>query len=879
MDPIETLAELTARVDAAGETTVLTVFARDDAERVSGTTLAWQARNWHAALVARGIRAGDRVALFAPADSAWIAAALGTLEAGAVLTPLDAQLAGEQLAHVLGDAAPAVVLCDATRVERIVALALAQAPPLARLDEAPDDATPPDAAPPAGDADAVLFYTSGTTGPPKGVPLSHAKLCWQIERIGALGIVGPDDRVLLPLPLHHVYPVVVGLLVPLARGVPIVLPYALTGPQVRRALAAGGVTVVVGVPRLYAALVTAVEQALAAHGRLAGAAGKAVLATLTALRRRTGLRLPRALLAPVLRRLGGELRLLASGGAALDPALAWRLEALGLDVATGYGLTETAPLLTINAPGAARFDTAGCALPGVELRRIDGEIQARGPAVFDGYRNLPEKTAEAFDGAWFRTGDLGWVDEDGYLHLEGRRSTRIVTSSGETLQPDLVEQAYERHPMLQEAAVLPRDDRLVMIAVPAAAALRDEEHAEDPAAAVRAAVREQGRTLPSHQRVTQVAVTREPLPRTRLGKLRRHLLEERFEQALEEPRDGTAGDRAALAAPLAIDEMQDEDRELLEDPAARAAWDELAERFPDRGLAPGAWLAGDLGIDSLAWLDLGLAIERRTGVELDEATITRVETVRDLLHEVAGATRGSAVADPLADPETVLNASQRRWLEPLSPRERRLARLLLPVDRLLMRLLTRCRAEGLEHLPTQAPYVLAPNHRSYLDAFVLLAVLPAHVIEVTHFAGWTGAAFGNPLTRQGSRLAQAVPIDPARHPRSSLALGAAVLARGRALAWFPEGRRSPTGTLQAFRPGLGRILAHQPVMVVPVWIEGTQHVLPPGRRWPRRCPVTVHFGVPVSTDELREAGRGSDDGERIVDALHARVAALAPADA
>lgn len=872
MDAITTLAELAVRVDTTGDDMALLAFGRDDAESVSGRTLAGRARDWHGALAARGIHPGDRVALFAPADIAWIAAALGVLERGALLTPLDAQLAGTQLKHVLGDAAPAVVLCDAVRAERIEALDLASPPLLARLDVAPGHTPPPASPTPGPDTDAVLFYTSGTTGPPKGVPLTHAQLCWQIERIGALGIIGPLDRVLLPLPLHHVYPVVVGLLVPLAAGVPLVLPYALTGPQVRRALTAGGVTGMVGVPRLYTALLAALEQALGAHGRLAATATRAVLAALAALRRRTGLRLPRAMFAPLHRRLGGELRLLASGGAALDPSLAWRLEALGFDVVTGYGLTETAPLLTVNAPGAARFETAGRALPGVELRRVDGEIQARGPAVFDGYRNLPDKTAAAFDDGWFRTGDLGHLDDDGYLHLEGRQSTRIVTASGETLQPDLLEQAYEQHPLLQEVAVLARDDRLVLLAVPEAATLRGDARAGNPAEAVRAAVRERGRALPSHQRVTQVAVTRDPLPRTRLGKLRRHLLEARFEQALDADRTRPA----ASTAPLPVEAMQGEDRELLEDPAARAAWDELAGRFPERGLAPGAWLAGDLGIDSLAWLDLGLAIERRTGVELDEDVVTRIETVRDLLHEVAGARHGSGRGDPLAEPEAVLDAGQRRWLDPLSPGERRLARLLLTVDRALMRLLTHCRAEGLEHLPADAPFVIAPNHRSYLDAFVLLAVLPARVIDVTHFAGWTGAAFDNPVSRRASRLAQAVPVDPARRPLSSLALGAAVLARGRGLVWFPEGRRSPSGELLPFRPGLGRILGHQPVPVVPVWIEGTQHVWPPGRRWPRRAEVAVRFGPAVETAALREAGHGASEDARIVDALHDHVAALAP---
>ncbi|MEX2481444.1 MAG: 1-acyl-sn-glycerol-3-phosphate acyltransferase [Gammaproteobacteria bacterium] len=559
------------------------------------------------------------------------------------------------------------------------------------------------------------------------------------------------------------------------------------------------------------------------------------------------------------------MRLLACGGAALKPELAWRLESLGLRVTTGYGLTETAPLLTLNAPGTARFDTAGRPLQGVELKREAEEILARGPAVFDGYRNLEDKTTEAFDGEWFHTGDLGWIDDDGYLHLEGRQSTRIVTQSGETLQPDAIEEAYARDALLEEVAVLEHDGRLVMLAAPNTAELRKAD-GEDAVEAVRAAVRARAADLPTHHHVTEVAVTREPLPRTRLGKLRRHLLEARFESALS----GEQAERPRRTAPLEIDDMQAEDRELLDDPAVRAAWAELAERFPDRGLTPDSDLEGDLA----AWLDLGLAIEARAGVELDEEAIMRAATVRDLLDEIAGGATGASAVDPVADPDAVLDDAQRRWLEPLSSGERRLARLLLPIDRTLMRLLTSCRAEGLEGLPEDPPFVLAPNHRSYLDAFVLFAVLPSAVLEHTHFAGWTGAAFTNPVTRLASRLAQAVPIDPARHALTSLALGAAVLERGRNLVWFAEGRRSTSGSLEDFRPGLGRILEHHDVPVVPVWIEGTQVALPPGCAWPRRASVVVRFGTPVWRDTLRDEGRGEGDDERIVTALRERVAAL-----
>src|SRR5205085_4529099 len=176
------------------------------------------------------------------------------------------------------------------------------------------------------DDPATLFYTSGTTGPPKGVPLTHGNLAFQLNALVRTGIVTEADRVLLPLPLHHVYPFVIGMLAPLAFGVPIVLPQALTGPQIVRALREGQVTLVIGVPRLYRALAAGVRARSEAAGRVAALLFQAGASLSTWLRRRLALRLGKLLLRPLHRQLGPRLRVLVSAGAALDPDLAWELE-------------------------------------------------------------------------------------------------------------------------------------------------------------------------------------------------------------------------------------------------------------------------------------------------------------------------------------------------------------------------------------------------------------------------------------------------------------------------------------------------------------------------------------------------------------------------
>jgi long-chain acyl-CoA synthetase len=316
--------------------------------------------------------------------------------------------------------------------------------------------------------------------------------------------------------------------------------------------------------------------------------------------------------------------------------------------------------------------------------------------------------------------------------------------------------------------------------------------------------------------------------------------------------------------------MSGEDRALLEVPAAMSVWKLLADRYPDRRLTPDSSPLLDLDVDSLGWVNLTLEIGEKTGVELDEEAIDRVDTVRDLLREVAsGAVRSTHPVSLFERPEGILDDRQMRWLRPLGQARSVVARAMFFVDRIMMRRLFRLRVKGLENLPDNGSFIIAPNHVSYLDSFAIAAALRFRVLRRTYWAGWTGAAFGNPLTRLISRLAQVVPIDRGRAGLSSLACGAAVLKRGQNLVWFAEGERSPTGNLQPFKPGVGMLLSHYPVPVVPLFIRGTYEAMPRGRFLRKLEQVTVTFGEPVgSLDEAFSSQEG------IVEAVRERVAEL-----
>jgi long-chain acyl-CoA synthetase len=842
-----------------------------------------QVRALSAGLIERGIGRGKAVAILAPNSRQWVAACLAVIDAGAVAVPLDSQLDRDSLAHVLSDAAVDLVLTTGAVLAELRALGTAAA--VVRLDAAEGEAegwqalrATAEVQRPAlepGDT-AVMFYTSGTTGPPKGVPLSHRNLLFQLETLCELRLMSQGERLLLPLPLHHVYPFVVGMLGALALGVAVVFPRSLTGPHVLQALREGEVATVIAVPRFYDALVAGIEARVRARGRLAAKLFAALLAASIRLRRSFGLSLGCRLFRPLHKEFGRKLRLLASGGAALDPALAWKLEGLGWTVSTGYGLTETAPLLAMLPPGDWHFDSAGKAVPGVELRIAQdgregderrGEIQARGPNVFAGYHNLPDRSARAFtaDG-WFRTEDRGSLDRAGYLQVHGRAATLLVTEAGENIDLEKLEAAYQASPLIREIGVLQDAGRLVAVVVPESHELRRRDVAE-VTEALRRAIRARSAELPSYGRLADFVIDREALARTRLGKIRRPQLDQRF-QALK-------SEAAAPGAPIRLDEMAAEDRALLEDPQAKGIWDWLVARYPERRLTPDSSLLLDLGIDSLEWINLTLDIERRTGVELSEGVTARVESVRDLLQEVVAEPGEAALrADPIDQPESYLTAEHRRWLIALSPVEAGLAWLLYQLNRLLMRGLFRLRVEGLEQLPSEGGFLLTPNHQSLLDPLIVAAALPYPVLRRSYFAGWTGIAFANPLYRLLCRLAQAFPVEHERAAFSSLALAAMVLRRDRNLIWFPEGARSLDGELQPFKAGIGLLLAKFPRPVVPALIEGSFAALPRGKRLPRLRRLSITLGPAIAAEQLA-AGDGDERPElRIAQALQDEVAKL-----
>lgn len=839
-------------------------------------TLADHARRLAHGLRQSGIDRGTAVALWAPNSPVWIVCALAILAAGGILVPVDDLAEPDAFTTALKSSSARLVITtwrhlEASgsywRAEDIRAVLIDEiqqfSPNATRwrsvLRESNEDL--PDA---SDDEPALLSWTSGTTGTPKAFVLSHRNIATNVEALQRLAAVGPRDRVLLPLPLHHAYPFVVGMLTPLICGAAVVLPAGTTGPSLMQALRGGEVTALVGVPRLYEALMATIALRISAHRRLVRVGWRVLLRSAILFQRWTGLHAGRLIFMSVRKRVAPKLQLLVSGGAPLERKIEEDLEGLGWTVLTGYGLAETASLFTGNPPNERRAGSAGRPLADGKIRIAQpddsgiGEIELRGSSVTKGYLNNPEANSTAFttDG-WFRTGDLGFVDRDGFLFVTGRVKEALVLGGGKKLSPDELERVYGDAP---EIAVLEEKGALVALVRPDPAKLynRGATNLHD---GIRVILGERAQRLPSYQRLSGFALTSQPLPRTRLGKYRRFLLPQLYAQAL-------AGGAARTPQPLSP-----EDRVLLQNPVAASVWRVLRQRFSDQRLDFDTVLSLDLNLDSFGWMELAITLHERAGIALSDEDLGNIQTIRDLLRlsieRQIGAARSGA---PAIAPDS------EDWMAATGPLLTAIGFALYSLNRLLMRGLFRLRIKGAERLSSSGPFVIAPNHLSYLDVLVVATALSWSRSRQTYWAGDAQRFFPHPLGRVFCRAVHLFPVD-AMHPGAALETARRVLQANSTLVWFPEGWRSPDGRLQHFLPGIGQLLLRSGASAVPAYISGTFEALPRDRIIPRLQQVTITFGEPAPVTSLHTAGSGLSDEERVADGLRQRLAALMEASA
>jgi long-chain acyl-CoA synthetase len=826
----------------------------EEAKRYTYADLQELAGRVAGGLKLRGVGPGDRVMLLSENRPEWGITYFGILKAGAVAVPVEHGISFEEVVNLLQSSAAKVLVISDRQLERLsraghwlstsladagAAAVVARFAELLGAEPIPVSALVREA---RASEMASLIFTSGTTGRPKGVMLSHRNFTSLLSRLSSIFDMDEHDGLLSVLPLHHTFEFTAGLLMPLMSGAQIQYLEEIGPESLADALRKGNVTTLVGVPALWQLLHRKLRtQIQEKGGPWATRVFEALLEQSRKLRDQgpIDINLGKLFFLPVHLRMGGKLRLLISGGSALAADTFKAFRGLGFNLYEGYGLTEAAPVLTVNRPGKKAFPgTVGEPLPGVEVRIAEpdasgvGEVVASGPNVMLGYYRDAGATAEVIHDGWLHTGDLGKFDEEKRLFIVGRKKDVIISPTGENVYPDELEETY-LGPYVKELSIvgLPQEGVGEMVAC----LLVPNYDLDEPRGVVREKallhVREVSAKLPVHKRIKVLHLWEKELPKTATRKVKRKLIVEELTR---------------------LERLRQRGAEAAERGGPAGTWvHELIAKLT--GVArervhSGATLA-ELNFDSLLYAELGAALES-AGVHVPDGTdLSSVVTVADVERLAEKHRRGKKrPSTPAPTPAEEIRVPG--WIAELG------RRALDRLQRISYEKVLETKVTGRAYVPAAKNFIVAANHSSHLDMGLVKHALGDWGPRVAALAA-KDYFFEDPVRKAYfESFTNLVPMDRFGSLRESLRLASELLRQGWVLLIFPEGTRSRTGAMADFKPSVGYLALQNQADVLPVFLEGTHQALPVGSAIPRKREIAAHIGPLITSEVLRRATVG-----------------------
>ena len=753
----------------------------------------------------RGLNKGDQAILWGPNSPHWVLAFFGCLRAGVVLIPLDLRSAPDYVSRVISRTEPKLAFTSRFTPKGDVDLSVPEIT-FEELELAIADLPTPDPVPIHPDDLAEIMFTSGTTGDPKGVMLTHRNLTANIEGISQYISVDSSSRLLSILPLSHMYEQMGGLFFTLHSGASVTYPTSRQPTVLSRTMRERKITTMLMVPQALELLMNGIEREVIRQGK------ERLWKKLLKVAERTPFGLRRHLFRTVHKQFGGKLDLIVSGGAPLDRDLGRKWEMLGIKVLQGYGATEASPVISNHTMDKRRPDSTGRPLPNVQVKISEqGEILVKGDNITPGYYNAPEETAKAFEDGWYKTGDLGYFDKDGFLHIQGRVKDMIVLSSGQNVFPQDIQTVLVKHPSVKDAVIigLPKG---TSVEVHAALILSDPDSAKQ-------AVDWTNCQLAEQQRVRGFTVwPDEDFPRTHTLKVKNQVVIDTILRGAEQL--APSSPRPASTSPAGP-------RDLVQIIA------ELSRR--DVGaISKTATLGIDLDLDSLGRIELLSAVESELGVYLDESQISPETTVRQLSSMVEeGSRRPPMVKFPAW--------GMRMWA--------RMARGFLQQGLVfpLMTLTYGLKVSGKENLTgLTGPVLFASNHHLGLDNPLIFKAVTRHWRSRLAVAAaaelWQNPIWWvlNPLLGNGFPIAKTGPIRPSLENLGS------IMDRGWSVLIYPEGVLTVGGPMKPFMQGAGLVAVEGRVPVVPMRLDVAKFGSPSRLPFLRRGRVEIRFGPPLT---------------------------------
>lgn len=672
---------------------------------------------------------------------------------------------------------------------------------------------------------ALMLYTSGTTGNPKGVMLKFDNILVNIEGIDKYKMFLPEDIVLALLPMHHIFPLLGAGVVPLAEGATIIFLKELSSQAMLTAMQEHKVTMMIGVPRLWEMLHKKIMEKINSS--------KITKSIFKLAEKIDSISIRKRIFKKVHEGFGGSIRFFVSGGSKLDPQISKDFLTLGIQICEGYGMTETAPMIAFTPINEIVPGSAGKILPGVEVKiSDDGEILAKGRNVMAGYYKRPEATAETIDkDGWIHTGDLGEM-KDGYLYVTGRKKEMIVLSNGKNINPVEIEQwVMANTNLIQEIAIAEVDSVLTAIVYPNFQKIVDEKISNIKETLKWGVIDKYNGKAPNYRKILDIRIVQEELPKTKLGKIRRFMLN-------------------------SIINKKEEENITIEEPNY-VEYKELKtylEKIKNKKITPMAHLELDLGLDSLDMVELLTYLETNYGIKSEESIIVNNATVEKLALYIKE-NRGTG------------NFEELNWKEYLN----KAGKINLPASSIAIHIIkailwlpltiyVRVKKYGVENIPNDRPVIFAGNHQSFLDAFVFGYATPFKnlmnsysLAKIKHFNKGHMKFLAN--------HSNVILVDINKNLGEVLQTMAKVLKDGKNIVIFPEGARSRDGKMLEFKKSFAILAKELNVDILPFGIKGAYEAFPSNSKFPKPAKVEIKFFPPISpkdksydeiVDETRE---------------------------
>lgn len=763
------------------------------------------------------ISKGARVAIFMENRPEWVYSFYSVWKNDGIAVPIDYLATSDEVAFILNDCQPEVMFTSAGSLP-VIKEAVAKAGienQIILADEVtlqPEKFSTSDIEITDKTQTAVIIYTSGTTGSPKGVMLSFDNLMANIKGVAHdIKIFTPASRTLMLLPLHHIFPLMGTMIIPLYAGGSVAISPSMASEDIIKTLQDNKITILLGVPRLYAAIRKGIKDKINAS-----AVARLLFSIAGKLNSRS---FSKTIFKAAHKKMGGHLKYLVSGGAALDPEVARDYQILGFEVLEGYGMTESAPMITFTRPGRVLIGSPGEALPGTIIESIDGEITIKGPQIMQGYYNRPEETDKVLKNGRLFTGDIGHVDKEGYLFITGRKKEIIVLSNGKNVNPSELETKLEDYALVRECGVFFKDDMLQAVIVPEKSAIvqTEEQNIED---IIRWEVIDKfNHQVSSYKKIMRFYLTDQDLPRTRLSKLQRFKLEE---FASEE-------------------EKNQETRELPDFEEYKMITDYLSKE-KGRDVLPHHHLEMDLGLDSLDKVGFETYLNQTFGVKIDPVEMLRFNNVLLLAEHVR------EVKTKVDEQKINWRAILREKVPLQLPKTWATGSIMVRLSRFVFHSYFRFNARGMKNIP-EGPCIIAPNHQSFFDGLFVASYLRTKQIKKTYFYA-KEKHVKSPWLKFLANRNNIIIMDLNNDLKASIQKMAEVLKRNKNLIIFPEGTRTKNGQLGQFKKTFAILSRELNIPVVPVSIRGAYEALPKGSFFPKPFKkVNIEFLKPVYPGE------------------------------